>query len=392
MKLPENVQYILKTLSHKGYSAYVVGGCVRDSLMGQTPQDWDIATSALPQQTMEAFSGENIVPTGLKHGTVTLVLNHIPYEITTFRSDGEYKDNRRPENVSFVTSVENDLLRRDFTINAIAYSPETGYIDLFDGKEDIKSGIISCVGDAHTRFNEDALRIMRALRFAATLGFEIEPETEKSILKNKGLLKNIARERINTEFTKLLSGKNAEKILKKYVDVFGEIFPPFSREDFLAGAARVSYESLPVYRIGAFFIYTFKSADRVKNALRSLKFDNKTTLFVCSIAENINISPPNSMEQCLKLMHHMGKEGALALACIRRQHHFKELVEEATLKGLCYSLKTLKISGKDLISHGITGMDIGKALEMLLMAVMEGKTENETHALISYGKKTGIIK
>lgn len=223
--LPENVEYIIDTFYNAGYKAYAVGGCIRDSLMGNSPNDWDICTNALPNQVKQVFPTHEIIDTGLKHGTVTLLIDKIPYEVTTFRTESTYSDNRRPDSVIFVTSVHEDLSRRDFTVNAIAYNQYENIIDSFGGRADIKNAVIKTVGNPDTRFNEDALRILRAIRFASTLGFSIENETKKSIHKNKHLLKNIAVERIWSEFKKLIIGKNSVEILREFADVIAVFIP-----------------------------------------------------------------------------------------------------------------------------------------------------------------------
>ncbi|MFR5876677.1 MAG: CCA tRNA nucleotidyltransferase [Eubacterium sp.] len=209
------------------YKAYAVGGCVRDELMGLTGGDIDITSSATPEQLEALLSKNDIkyIETGLKHGTVTAVINHIPYEITTFRNDGEYKDNRHPDNVKYVTELKDDLSRRDFTVNAIAYNDVDGFVDLYGGQSDIKNRIIRAVGYPDKRFKEDALRIMRALRFSSVLGFEIEEKTKQAIFDNKDLLLNIASERIYTELMKLLNGDNAEQVLTEYRDIIAVIIP-----------------------------------------------------------------------------------------------------------------------------------------------------------------------
>ena len=212
MFLPEKVKKIISMLEDSGFEAFAVGGCVRDSLLGKEPTDYDITTSALPEETKEVFKNEHIIETGIKHGTVTVLMESEPFEITTFRIDKDYLDNRRPEKVLFTRSLEEDLARRDFTINAMAYSEKTGLIDVFGGASDLEHGIIRTVGDANARFNEDALRIMRALRFSSVLGFEIEEKTAFSVFKNRKLLKNISAERIFSELKKLICGKDAQSV------------------------------------------------------------------------------------------------------------------------------------------------------------------------------------
>ena len=225
VEVPVDVKNIIETLEANGYEAYAVGGCVRDTLLFRMPGDWDITTSALPQQTKELFKDYKTIDTGLKHGTLTVLINHMPFEVTTYRIDGEYGDNRHPKSVEFTKSLENDLARRDFTINALAYNPSAGLVDLYDGQAHIYNSIIKTVGNPDQRFNEDGLRIMRALRFSAVLGFQIEKETAEAIHRNKELLKNISAERLAVELTKLVCGKNAFNVLMEYADVLSVFIP-----------------------------------------------------------------------------------------------------------------------------------------------------------------------
>lgn len=227
MTLTPNAEKLIAYLTDSGFKAYAVGGCVRDSLMKRSVNDIDLCTSAKPDEVEAILQKQKIrvVETGIKHGTVTAVIDGESYEITTFRTDGEYLDNRRPENVSFVSDIKYDLARRDFTINAIAFNPKTGYVDLYGGMQDIENKLIRAVGDPDKRFNEDALRIMRALRFSAVLGFDIEENTEKALFENKELLLNIAGERIYVELVKLLLGNNCEDVLLKYRDIIAVVIP-----------------------------------------------------------------------------------------------------------------------------------------------------------------------
>lgn len=225
MDMPKNVDTAINLLQSAGFEAYAVGGCVRDSLLGKTPNDWDITTSAKPEDMKSVFADFHCIDTGIKHGTVTVVIDGEPLEITTFRLDGEYEDNRHPKSVTFTSDLGADLGRRDFTVNAMAYSKMTGTVDLFGGQNDLKNGIIRCVGDPDRRFNEDALRILRALRFASALDFEIEEKTAQSLLKNRALLGNISEERIAKELLKLVCGKGAKRILTDFAPVLFEILP-----------------------------------------------------------------------------------------------------------------------------------------------------------------------
>lgn len=225
--MPENVRMILDMLSVDGYEAVIVGGCVRDSLMGLEPHDWDIATSARPEEIIACFGDFRLMTAGLKHGTVTIIIDHEPYEITTYRVDGKYTDFRRPDTVDFTSNLSDDIERRDFTINAIAYDGKR-IIDLHCGTDDINSGIIRCVGNADDRFREDPLRIMRAIRFAARFGFEIEKNTKEAMLRNARLLKKIAIERKQSEFSKAICGKNVN-VLKEYADILSYVMPGYRK-------------------------------------------------------------------------------------------------------------------------------------------------------------------
>ena len=224
--IPAGVLRVLEILENAGYEAWLVGGCVRDSLNGVVPKDYDVTTNALTEEVISAFEGFRVIGTGLKHGTVTVLSGGMPVEVTTYRVDGLYSDGRHPDSVSFASDIRSDLSRRDFTVNAMAYSPERGYIDLFGGMSDLESGLIRCVGNPERRFGEDALRILRAMRFASVLGFDIETETAAAIHRCRGLLQRIAVERITQELLRLLCGINAGNVLRQYSDVIGEIMPP----------------------------------------------------------------------------------------------------------------------------------------------------------------------
>ena len=218
MILPGKVQYILHRLQSAGFSAYAVGGCVRDSLMGTIPKDWDICTSALPAQMKQVFREEHLVETGILHGTLTIILDHIPYEITTYRLDGNYTDHRHPDSVRFVDQIDRDLSRRDFTINAMACDLSGSILDLFEGQADLEKRTVRCVGDPEKRFEEDALRILRALRFASVLDFQIDPDTASAIRRLYPTLDLVAPERIRTELVKMLCGAGVGRILRDYTD------------------------------------------------------------------------------------------------------------------------------------------------------------------------------
>jgi len=229
IKIPFEVETAINMLNNNGFESYVVGGCVRDSILGIEPSDWDITTDAQPNDIIKCFDRYKVIETGIKHGTVSVIIDDIILEITTYRIDGEYKNNRRPESVQFTANIANDLERRDFTINAMAYNYENGLVDLYGGVNDVDLKLIKCVGKPDKRFNEDGLRILRALRFAAVLGFEIESSTATSIHKNKKLLNNISAERITVELNKLITGFNFKNILDEYRDVIAIFIPQIEK-------------------------------------------------------------------------------------------------------------------------------------------------------------------
>ena len=432
--LPSQVEFALNMLNNAGYEACIVGGCVRDILRGETPSDYDITTSAEPEQTKAVFGGERIIETGIQHGTVTLLKEGMPLEITTYRIDGDYTDNRRPNSVIFTKTLTEDLARRDFTVNAMAYSPKAGVTDAFGGEEDLKKGIIRCVGDADRRFNEDALRIMRAIRFASVLGFEIEEETKKSIFKNKNLLKNISAERIATELLKLLSGKNARRVIVDYFEILEVILPEISGMkgfdqksrwhvyDILNHTALAVENSpaTPVFRLtallhdcgkvdsftvdergaGHFYGHPEVSYKKAKVALARLKLDNATSAAVLTLIKyhDMPIEPTKiAVKKALKLL---GSELFFKLLDIKRADNLAQNLEltkselktidnlENTAKEIiknneCFCLKTLAVTGADLINTGIpAGKELGEKLEFLLDAVINERVENEKKSLL----------
>ena len=241
-KLPAGAEFVLSRLHQAGYQAYVVGGCVRDTLLGKVPKDWDVCTNALPHEMKQVFADCHVIETGLQHGTLTVMYQQEPFEVTTFRVDGEYTDHRHPDEVIFVADVREDLSRRDFTVNAMAWSPETGVVDAFCGQEDLERRLIRCVGEPEKRFQEDALRIMRALRFASVYGFAIDPATDAAIHALKDTLTGVAAERIRVELAKLLCGDSAGDILRAYPDVMQVIMPQLCKVDWPSTVAAVSLE------------------------------------------------------------------------------------------------------------------------------------------------------
>lgn len=437
IKIPEYALIAMKELQKNGFDSFVVGGCVRDSLMGKTAHDWDMTTSAEPEETLRVFRNFRTIPTGIKHGTVTVLIDKQPLEITTFRIDGDYKDNRRPDSVRFTRNIENDLSRRDFTVNAIAYNEESGIVDLFGGLEDIKNKIIRSVGDPDRRFNEDALRIMRALRFSATLGFEIEEKTADSIKRNKHLLKNIASERIRVELEKLLLGDYSEKILLDFSDVIFEIIPElkatqntsqncpyhiYNVYEHIVKSVALSEKNkyirlaMLLHDIAKPDVKTtdkngqdhFKghaplSADIAYNILKRLRFDNKTVNLVTKLIlhhdDRLYNSPQNIKKHAsqhgfpfLYLLDQVSRADILAqnpemsdrlFVCDKYISELKNLEKETP----CLKISDLKIDGNDLIKLGFSGKEIGQKLEFLLNKVIKNEVENKKEKLIEILKR-----
>ena len=386
MFLPDSVKRIIELLQKSSFKAYAVGGCVRDAIMGRNISDYDITTSALPEQVEEVLekNGLKYIETGLKHGTVTALIEHVPYEITTFRKDGDYLDNRHPESVLFVNDVKEDLSRRDFTINALAYNEQEGFIDLFGGRQDIERKLIKTVGNADERFNEDALRIMRALRFASQLSFEIEEETKRSIIKNKELLKNIAVERILVELKKLLLGDNCAKILYEYIEVIRAVIPELKGE--YIGA--IQYAPRKDYiRLALLLTDAENSGDILKRLRVSNEILSKaTTLIGYSKSEIEN----NSI--CIKkLLNEISEDLFFDLLEYKKAllndaaeldaigNNAKEIIKNKEP----YRLSDLTINGFNLMELGFKGKEISEMLEKLLSEVIDNPAKNEKEILLN---------
>ncbi|MBQ9773760.1 MAG: HD domain-containing protein [Clostridia bacterium] len=438
MSLPSAVKAALDRLEACGFEAYVVGGCVRDSLLGRVPNDWDITTNARPEQTARAFADCRVIETGIKHGTVGVLLDGMLLEITTYRCDGAYLDNRHPESVTFSSRVEDDLSRRDFTVNAMAYHPERGLVDRFGGRADLQSRVIRCVGEPVMRFEEDGLRILRAIRFAAVLNFSIEEGTERAIKACRMLLSNIAAERVREELCKLICGVGAEAILREYIDVIAVFFPELARcvgfdqntkyhcydvfEHTLCALSLntdgdlVTRLSILLHDIGKPLCYTedamgghFKGhaaigVEITETVLRRLRFDNDTIERVKLLVElhDLPISPERRAVK--RLMQKLSDADILRLLeikrCDRMAHaeFFRQLPPELSLIPAlmqeirtaedCLSLKSLAVKGDDLIALGIpAGKRIGELLNALLDAVLDERLPNEKTALLDAAKK-----
>lgn len=392
---------ILKRLIENGYKAYIVGGCVRDSLMEKIPYDWDICTSATPCEIIEVFSDFKVIKTGIKHGTVSVIVNGKPYEVTTFRTDGEYCDNRRPERVLFVKNLRDDLSRRDFTINAIAYNEDEGIIDYFGGIDDLGEKVIRCVGEPDVRFTEDALRILRAIRFSAVLGFRIHEDTKNSILKNALLLKNISKERVFAELKKILVSDGAN-VLYEYKNVFSSLLENrvLKREiskEFLKLSPKLSL------RLCA-YIYNLCKEDELidfsKRILKTLRVDNKTRNAVIKVFENFDTKICDDLILCKKQISRLGKECFCDLVCLKRALFWEDetilkILEKAMENykyiqenNLCVNVLQMELSGDDLVLNGIcSGKAVGETLDKLLELIIEDKIKNKKEDLLKVAIK-----
>lgn len=386
MFLPDYVKKVLDVLENNSFEGYLVGGCVRDYLLGKDINDYDIAVSSTPEETKKCFEKWHTIDTGIKHGTVTIVSDSHNLELTTFRVDGEYKDSRHPQNVEFTRSIENDLSRRDFTVNALAFNPNTGIVDLFDGRSDIKNKIIRCVDNADTRFNEDALRIMRCLRFSSVLSFSIEKETSKSVIKNKELLKNISAERIFAEIKKLLNGNNADKILFEYREVFETVIPEIkilSDEKYKKNTDAVKKCPDETTAFAAFA--SGLGEENINNICNRLKTDKKfrTQVYISEkysdfVFENEQevklFIQDNGIQMCemlISINKALGKDTDVLFSTLNKVKN-----------GDIYTISQLDISGSDLVKLGFSGKEIGTILDSLLKKVMSGETKNKKEDLI----------
>ena len=374
VKLSKNAKLIIDSLRNAGFEAFAVGGAVRDSLMGRVADDLDITTSAKPEDTKKVFSAFPVIETGIKHGTVTVVLDRTPFEITTYRTEIGYADSRHPDSVSFVNNVTEDLARRDFTMNAIAYSPYDGIVDPFCGYRDIQNKIIRTVGDPYKRFSEDALRILRALRFSSVLGFEIEDNTAKAIFELAENLKFVSSERIYTEMKKLVCGTNAQFVINEYIQVFKTILP--INGDYKAIHKLPNDHAMRLYCLfGESYI----------DALTVLRADNK----VKSVCRAISSSKPIPTDEAeLKFyISALGKEAAKTVIAYRKALFNEDSDNKADLllnSEMPLYLSDLAVNGNDLLDIGIKGKEIGEMLNALLVSVIRGETKNEKNSLIDY--------
>ncbi len=384
MRLPENVKFILNELYKNGFEGYIVGGCVRDYIMGIEPHDYDITTSALPEDVKRIF--KHTVDTGIKHGTVTVVIDKIGYEITTYRIDGEYKDNRHPEEVIFTDRLSGDLSRRDFTVNAIAYNDLKGYVDLFGGIDDINSKIIRGVGDPEKRFQEDALRMMRAVRFSAQLDFAIEENTLRALKDNADLIEHISIERIREEFFRLILSDHNERLDILINSGMTEHFLPEILDK------KIDYSKLNklsrdiAVRLGYLF-YGIES-DNVNKIMKRLKADNKSIAAVTLISKYSDyiIDDLYSMRKLVSLAGENISRVIEVICAVKNNESESAFNMLDAVKGDCCSLKELKLCGNDLLNIGIRGKKIGENLSKALECVLREPDKNNREFLLEYVK------
>lgn len=431
MELPFQICEVLEQIERAGFSSFVVGGCVRDHLMGLQPHDFDITTSATPRETARIFADRRVIETGIKHGTVTVLYKGISTEITTFRVDGGYSDGRHPDSVTFSRNIEDDLSRRDFTMNGIAYNPKTGYIDPFGGKEDIDAGIIRCIGDPDRRFSEDALRVLRALRFSAVLGFSIEEKTAAAMNSHKSDLSKISVERIFAELKRLLCGEGVKRVMLDFPKIFAHIIPPlgaqigydqgskYHNSTLYEHTARAVQAAPPTVQMRLAMLFhdigkpacrsvdengechyyghgeiSAKTADEI---LRMLKCDNALRERVVEIVRYHDIPVDTSRRYIRRqlsrhgevfeeiMQAHIADDSAKTDFCLERLPKIREVIDIARQilsENTCLSAKSLAISGRDLIGIVDPSPLMGKIISMLLEEVVDERLPNEKNALL----------
>lgn len=436
--LPEKVNKIITTLEAHGYEAYAVGGCVRDSMLGRVPQDWDITTNAKPHQVKELFS--HTIDTGIQHGTVTVMLSHEGFEVTTYRIDGEYEDARHPKKVEFTGNLLEDLKRRDFTINAMAYNEKSGLVDAFDGKGALTRGVIRCVGRADERFSEDALRMLRAVRFAAQLGFSIEEETRAAICRLAPNIARVSAERIQTELVKLLLSAHPDTLRTAYETGLTAVFlPEFDRmmecaqnnphhcysvgehtleamrqsdcgkvvrlAMLLHDVAKPLCRSTDEAGVDHFYGHPKAGSEMAGAILRRLKFDNDTTDAVCRLVEWHDDNPALSGRGVRRAIHRVGEGQYPALFAVKRADilaqsdfrraeklayvaEYEQLYGQIEKEQQCLSIQELAVDGNDLIALGMKpGKKLGEVLKSLLELVLDEPECNTKERLLAEARK-----
>lgn len=436
LQLPPWAERVLAILTAAGYEAYAVGGCVRDALLDRPLHDIDVTTNATPAQVKEAFAGFSVIETGIRHGTVTVLADRQPVEITTYRTEGAYTDGRHPDSVSFGCSLEEDLSRRDFTVNAMAYNPATGLVDRFGGREDLARRRIRCVGDPATRFGEDALRVLRALRFSSQLDFDIAPPTAQAIRDLAPRVALVSAERVCAELSRMLTGKRAGRILRDHAQVLGVVIPEilpmigFEQHNFhhchdvLNHTAAVLEATPPVLHlrlaalfhdiakplcfsldengVGHFYAHAAQSAEIARTVLHRLRLDNRTTEKVVTLVRHHDGVIPPDKKGVKRKIAKIGKDAFLDLVALQRADcmglapafrdrlpvygNLLRIAREIEEENACLTLRTLAVDGNDLKALGYEGKAVGRALQTLLDAVIAEEVANEREALLAYLK------
>ncbi|MBQ9071196.1 MAG: CCA tRNA nucleotidyltransferase [Clostridia bacterium] len=388
--MPSSAEKIIDTLYENGYEAYIVGGCVRDSLIGREPYDFDITTSAPPERIKEIFG--RTVDTGIAHGTVTVICDGGVHEVTTYRIDGEYRDMRHPESVLYTDNLSLDLARRDFTVNALAYNGRVGVVDVFDGIGDLEKKIIRCVREPEERFAEDALRVLRAIRFSSVLDFEIEEKTGDAVRKFAPRLKSISAERIFTEWKKLLSGKRAYEVIKNYSDVILEFIPELEQVRL---PEKEAFDSLSYDERQLALFALSSGAQGFSAAAKSLKMDSKTRDTGISVLNNLSLCREMTDNEIKLFLIGKDDEMSLKIAKIcaalgKCGKNISRRVAELMNEGSIRKLSQLEIDGSDILSLGIRGERVGKILNELLKLAAVGEIKNERCELLAYVKENNL--
>ena len=433
MNIPPQVLSILSRLENAGFSAYAVGGCVRDTLLGQPPKDWDICTSALPEQIAAVFAHEHLVETGLRHGTLTVVLAHVPYEITTYRVDGSYSDHRHPDSVSFVDRIDQDLARRDFTVNAMACDARGQVLDLYEGQADLSRRVIRCVGDPAQRFGEDALRVLRALRFASVLDFSVDPATDSAIRALYPTLDRVAPERIRVELLKLLCGPGVGRVLRAYPEIITFLIPclraaigyeqdnphhlytvwehtvqavegvppdPTLRFTMLMHDSGKPYSrTTDAAGTGHYIGHPVRSAEFAAEMAEKYRFDRATADRVVRLVAAHDIPLSTEPKLLRRRLNQFGVEDLRALFliheadriatgtrnpdhCRAHRQDLEQALDDLLAQNPCFTLKDLAVNGKDLLALGYRGKQIGDVLNTMLDRVIDGDLPNEREILL----------
>ena len=394
IKLPEYILTCLKQLNSNGYECYVVGGAIRDSLLNRHISDYDLATNATPLDIKNVFTKEAIYDNGIKHGTITVIIKSHPIEITTYRIDGEYFDGRHPKSVYYTQSIYEDCKRRDFTINAICYHPKSGFLDFFDGMDDLNNKVIRCIDDPDKRFNEDALRIMRALRFSAQLEFSIEQNTKESIFKNKDLLHKISIERITDEFLKIIKCDNCSKIIQEYFEIFSLFIKELKTLNDYQIEKTVSFLDNHIYSTStkiATLLYYLK--DDALSIMEYLKLPNTTKRKVMYLLEyeNVDLTHRLTLKKTLSISEEYFNDLLEFTKIIDPSLNIKEIRTEANYilkNNEPIRLKQLHISGNDVVALGFKGHDISIILNDVLNQIMDGSVLNIKEDMINYINET----